>query len=194
MKIALWKCLLSAALAANVLVPGVASAQPAEPGDANDKGTQWWKGAFEAQGMTLDFVVVFRPTSDPGRFTATIDIPVQGAKDVALSDVVLDADQLGFVIPPPPGAPATVTAIFELQRDKDGCAANGTLKQSGFTFAVRMERITEDLARAVGPQRPQTPKPPFPYEAREVTYENPVDHTRLTNRGTTACGISRPRR
>ncbi len=161
------------------LMLGLPSLLHAQATASTDREPQWWKGSFEAQGMTLDFVVAFRPTSDSDGYTATIDIPVQGAKNLALSEVVLTPERLGFAIPPPPGAPAIAKAVFELRREEDGRTANGTLQQSGFTFAVRMERVTEEEARAVGPPRPQTPKPPFPYEAREVTYQNPVDDTRL---------------
>jgi hypothetical protein len=140
---------------------------------------QWWKGSFEVGGAKTDFVVVFRAAGQAGQYAATIDIPVQGAKDLALTDVVLTATELRFALPPPPGAAATAKAVFELKRDADGKAASGTLKQHGLTLPTHMERVTEDEARAVGPPRPQTPKPPFPYTQREVTYENPVDQTKL---------------
>jgi pimeloyl-ACP methyl ester carboxylesterase len=153
---------------------GAQAPQKSEP----ERETQWWKGSIAAQAAAIDFVVVFRP-DDAGGYAATIDIPVQGAKDLALTEVVLSATTLRFVLPPPPGAPAMAQAVFELQRDAGGKTATGQLKQHGMTIPVRMEQITADQAKAVGPPRPQTPKPPFPYVQREVSYENPVDGMQL---------------
>ncbi len=168
--------------------PAMVLAQPPQASETPDREAQWWKGTFEAQGMAIDFVVVFRPVADAGRYTATIDVPVQGARGLALDDVVLDVTQLRFTLPPPPGAPPAAKAVFDLRREKNGRTATGTLKQHGLTLTARMERITEDEAQAVGPPRPQTPKPPFPYETRDVTYDNPVDHTKLAGTLTIPAG------
>lgn len=146
--------------------------QPATQAAGREK--QWWKGRITIPMMPLDVVVVFTPKGD-AEWTATIDIPMQGADDLALTDVVLDARQLRFRIPPP------ADALFELDRDKDA-TASGSMRQHGMTFPVAMERITESEAAAVGPERPQTPKPPFPYATREVTYKN--DKAGVTLAGT----------
>ena len=135
--------------------------------------TQWWKGVCDTPGVALDFVVVFKPAAERGQYTATIDIPVQMAKGLPLIDVVLSDTDLRFTIAPPAGA------VFELKRAADDKTATGELKQHGMTFPVRMQRITEEEAKSVGPPRPQTPKPPFPYTQRDVTYENPKDGTKL---------------
>ena len=98
---------------------------------------------------------------------AKIDIPVQGALGLDLQDVTLTATELRFTIGPP------ANAVFSAQRAADGKTASGSLNQNGMTFPLSMERVTEDEARRVGPPRPQTPQPPFPYTQREVTYKNP---------------------
>jgi len=169
-----------ASVALALSAPRIGLAQP-------DREVQWWKGTFETQGVTIDFVVVFRPTADAGGYTATIDIPAQGAKDLALTDVSLAAAEIRFALTPP-NAPPSARAVFELKRGADGTTATGNLKQYGMTFPTRMEHITEDEAKAVGPLRPQTPEPPFPYTQREVTYENPVDHTKLAGTLTVPVG------
>lgn len=150
------------------LLLALPAAAPADPSE-----TEWWKGVAEVPGSPLDFVVVFRPAGEDGQYTATIDIPVQGAKGLALTDVVLSATELRFTIPAPAGA------VFETKRDEGGKTATGKLKQHGMTFPVHLQRSTEDEAKTVGPPRPQTPKPPFPYTARDVTYDNPIDKTKL---------------
>jgi len=159
------RCIGALVLAAAAASPAQAAGQPGE--------VQWWKGIAEVPGMPLDFVVVFRPEAELGSYRATIDIPIQGAKEGPLVDVVLTAEEIRFTIPPP------ANAVFVLKRSEDGRTGQGELRQMGMTFPVRMERITEQEAQSVGPPRPQTPRPPFPYSQREVGYENPVDQTQL---------------
>lgn len=149
----------------------LAHGQPAE--------VQWWKGTIEAPGQVLDFAVKFVPEAGGIGGHGTIDIPVQSARGLALTAIELTTDVLRFTLPPPAGAPAARAAVFELKRSADGKTATGDMKQSGLTMPVHMERTTEAGAQAVGPARPQTPKPPFPYVVREVTYENPTDNTKL---------------
>jgi pimeloyl-ACP methyl ester carboxylesterase len=150
--------------------PAGPAGQPDTPAQKSE--TQWWKGTCDLSVMSLDFVVVFQP-ADGGNYTATISIPAQGAKDLALTDVTLTAEDIAFTLPPP------AAAVFTAKRSPDGKTGTGELNQHGMTFPLQMERMTEELAKAVGPPRPQTPQPPFPYAQRDVTYENTKDGTKL---------------
>ncbi|MEW6250438.1 MAG: alpha/beta fold hydrolase [Planctomycetota bacterium] len=169
------------ACAASLILASAAAAQQSRPASNAAPATatapvdlpQWWTGRVELPGMPLDFLVVFRPGPAGGPPKATMDIPMQGAKDLALTDVALGAEQITFTIPPPAGA------VFSVEPTDGGRAAVGTLAQRGMTFTVNMQRVTENEARAFGPPRPQTPKPPFPYTARDVTYDNPKDGAKL---------------
>ncbi len=161
-----------AVLAGVIVLASVAVAQPAPASQTAGREKQWWKGRVTVPMMPLDVVVVFTPKGDAD-WTATIDIPLQGADDLPLSDVALAEKQLRFRIPPP------ADALFELERDKDAPTASGTMAQRGMTFPVTLERITEAEAAGVGPERPQTPKPPFPYGTRDVTYKNDKDGVTL---------------
>ncbi|MEE8170873.1 MAG: alpha/beta fold hydrolase, partial [Phycisphaerae bacterium] len=82
----------------------------------------------------------------------------------------------------PLGAP--FDAPFAATIDEDG-VASGKVDQMGQEFPFRMERVSAEEARAVGPERPQTPRPPFPYDIRDVGYENTTDGTRLAGTLTT---------
>lgn len=115
------------------------------------------------------FYVVFEPMGD-GEHGAVINIPPQGVEDWPLTEVEYTADKLKFTMP-------QVGAVF--QADRDGSKASGTFKQRGLTIPFELAKTTADAVRSAGPQRPQTPAPPFPYTQREVTYENPVDGTKL---------------
>lgn len=159
-----------------------APAQNARQAARGNREAQWWKGVVTLPRAKLDLVVVFRPAVAAGEYTATIDIPVQGAKDLELVDVALTATDLRFTIPPP------ANAVFGAKRSEDGKTATGELQQHGMTFPLKMERITEEQAGTVGPERPQTPKPPFPYQQREVGYDNPKDGTKLAGTLTLPAG------
>lgn len=152
-----------------LLVGGVLAA----PGVAEEKKTkEWWKGVVDVPGMKLDIVVAFEPGEAAGQYTARITIPVQAFLDQPLVDVTYTDAELKFTI-------AQAGAVFEAARAPDGRTAKGVLKQVGMEFPLTMERITEAEAAEVGPPRPQTPKPPFPYTVSDVTYENPADGTQL---------------
>ena len=70
------------------------------------------------------------------------------------------------------------TAVFKLQRSNAG-VASGTMEQHGMTFSVSMEITTKEGTGDLLPPRPQTPVPPFPYEAKDVHYVNTADNTNL---------------
>lgn len=57
---------------------------------------------------------------------------------------------------------------FEGALSADGTTLSGTLTQGGAAIPVTFERGVFAPAR-----RPQTPRPPFPYTAHEVAYDNP---------------------
>lgn len=104
-------------------------------------------------------------------FKGTMDIPVQGLAGGQLDDLVVSGTELSFTLKPP-GAPEQAWAKFAFKVSEDGQTAEGELTQSGQRLPVSMTLLRAGEEAEVGPNRPQTPKPPFPYEAREVTYRN----------------------
>ncbi|MBL8760023.1 MAG: alpha/beta fold hydrolase, partial [Phycisphaerae bacterium] len=131
-----------------------------------------WAGAITLPGgITLDFSVNLAKDS------GTISIPAQGANDLPLSDVSTAPDQLKFVLRPA-GAPEVAWARFELKVAADGNSAEGVLRQNGGEFPVKVAKLAPGEAPK-GPARPQEPKPPFPYEVEDVTFENKAAGIRL---------------
>lgn len=65
-----------------------------------------WEGAIQIQGIELSIQVEF--TSEGEEFSATIDIPQQGAKDLALKNVSFEASRVHFELDAGPGL-----AVFE---------------------------------------------------------------------------------
>lgn len=131
--------------------------------------SQRWKGAIELPGVVLDFSIHL---SEKG---GTISIPLQGVKDHPLDDAAVDGRTLKFLLIPP-GVPEEAWARFEATIDDDGRAAQGTLRQAGHSFPLRMTRLADDEADP-GLNRPQHPRPPFPYGEREVVFTNKADGT-----------------
>ncbi len=129
-----------------------------------------WKGALITPSGELEFFVTFTPDGDG--HTATVSIPAQGATDLAVTDVVYTAEEIRFTLAaaPPSGA------HWVGKPDGDFQTAEGEFKQGAATLPFKMERVEEEAA---GATRPQHPRPPFPYDAREVTYTNPIDNNTL---------------
>lgn len=158
--------------------PSAPPAAPAQPG-ASVQGEQRWRGAITLpNGMKLDFGVTLSAGAEGKPASGTMDIPMQGVSKAALSDVVVGADQLKFTLAMP-GVPPAMHAVIEVRPAADGKTAAGQLSQGGVNAPVTMELIPPGASADIGPKRPQDPKPPFPYAAREVTYANAADGTKL---------------
>ena len=112
-----------------------------------------WHGEMQLNSLKLNLVLHL-----DGDSVCTVDSPDQGAKGIAGTVKELTAEKVDVQFPM---LMAAYTA--ELKEGK----LVGTFKQRGFTVPLTLE--PGDLVR----QRPQTPKPPFPYETHEVTIPVP---------------------
>ena len=130
-------------------------AQAAEPAAAGGH----WEGEINLpQNQVLQLKVDLEETS--GAWKGTVDIPSQGAKGLPLEQIAVQGSKVRFVIAGVPGAPTF-----------DGVLENGEIRgaftQGGGSTTFRLGRQAIEL-----PRRPQEPKPPFPYTAKEVTYKD----------------------
>ncbi len=125
-----------------------------------------WEGAIELPGTPLTVLVDLRFAD--GAWQGTTDIPLQGAKGLALTSIRAAGDSLSFVIDKIPGAPTFRGVI-------SGDAVAGQFTQGGQSFPFHLGR--EKMA---GPKRPQEPRPPFPYLVEEVGFENGDVHLAAT--------------
>jgi len=129
---------------------------------------QLWEGVIELnQGLELEMTLrVFR--GDDGQIAGAVDIPAQGFKDVAISDLEFGDGAMTFRLPFP-GMQEELIPSFELQLSDDKQSASGTMAQAGQEFPVTFElRSQESITAAEIARRPQTPRPPFPYRQEEV--------------------------
>ena len=145
----------------------------AAPATAGSGATQSeevrWRGALAG----IEFIVTFTPAEDGSGHTATIDIPAQGLSGGLLTDVLYNNTEIAFTLPiaPPNGA------TWRATREASATTAEGELEQGANVVPFIMELVP--TGEDVGPDRPQTPEPPFPYNEREVIYTNDAEDTRL---------------
>jgi fermentation-respiration switch protein FrsA (DUF1100 family) len=138
--------------------------KPEEPKSAPSSGNQGiegiWLGTLKVAGMELR--VVFKVSKDTeGKLTATLDSPDQGAKDIPVEQVTFEKSRLRLDA-------KSINGVFEGDLKEDKSAIEGQWKQNGVSAPLVLQR-TDKVPELV---RPQEPKPPYPYDEKEVVYEN----------------------
>lgn len=148
-------------------------AQPAPAEAPVSAGPETWVGAVELPGLKLHFVARLSPPPDPkapkAAWSGRLDIPAQSVKDFALKEVRVAEGALDFVLAPP-GAAENQWAVFSFERSAGAGEARGELSQAGQTYPAAMRRLAPGEQADVTPRRPQEPRPPFPYAAREAAF------------------------
>jgi fermentation-respiration switch protein FrsA (DUF1100 family) len=99
--------------------------------------------------------------STDGKLTATLDSPDQGAKDIPVEEVVFQNGHLRLDA-------KSINGVFEGDMKEDNSTIEGQWSQGGVTIPLTLQR-TDKVPEA---PRPQEPKPPYPYDEKEVVYEN----------------------
>ncbi len=107
----------------------------------------------------------------PEGFVGVLDIPGQAAQGLPLK-VVEQAEKLVLSLD-------EVDAHWTIGQDGRG-AFTCAFRQREVDIGCEVRQLTDpEVTAALTPKRPQTPSPPFPYEAREVSYENVGGGVRL---------------
>lgn len=135
-----------------LLMAGFANAQTTIAGT--------WQGKLTLPGSSLRVVVHIK--NENGNYTATLDSPDQGAKGIPVNNLSLQGDSLYFALP---AANAKYSGLVT-----SDTTINGEWFQ-GRSLPLNLTKQNEGQAIAEL-KRPQTPTPPFPYESREVIYDN----------------------
>jgi len=139
------------------------SVRPQEPKlvidrDIAEKITGQWSGALSSLGKKIRIVFHIQLTEDG--YKTTMDSPDQGAIGLPVASTGFD------------GSKVTLTAsnfgiVYEGEYKTDSIV--GALKQGGMTTPITLKKTTEEIKPA---NRPQEPKPPFPYRSEDMTFEN----------------------
>lgn len=125
----------------------------------NDQIAGSWQGVLNAGGTELRLVFNISVTEEAS-FEATMDSPDQGAMDIPLGQVNLTGDSIRIEAP--------IVKSFYVGTWVSVSHMEGQWHQSGRSFKLDLEK----QAKAIELNRPQEPRPPFPYREEEVLFEN----------------------
>jgi uncharacterized protein len=118
-----------------------------------------WLGKISTNGIDLRLVFNLK-LNDKDSLIATADSPDQGAKNIPLGRVILEDKKLTIKAP---------ILMGEYNGSITGDSTiDGTWAQRGVTFTLNLKK----LKTAFTVNRPQEPKPPFPYTAEDVSFTN----------------------
>lgn len=147
------------ALVACVLLVAYVAPAKAEDKPAPDiAGT--WQGTLDLTVAKLRLVLEFKK-KEGGGFTGTMDSPDQGAFDIPIDEVTVEEKTVKFTL-------KMLGGSYEGKLSNDGKQIDGKWKQGGLSLAL----VLKPGEKVAPPKRPQEPKPPFPYRAEEVSFEN----------------------
>ncbi len=93
-----------------------------------------WEGVIEIKSMELGIIIDFFKNEE-STLTGNIDIPMQGAKDMALSNIEIEGNALSFDFPGAPGK-----ASFKGNLSEDGNTISGDFTQFGKAYIFKLER------------------------------------------------------
>jgi dienelactone hydrolase len=145
-----------------------AKAKPAADAGATATPTrEVWSATLILVNELRDLVITFERTGDA--WTASMLVPSVTKKTLPLSDVHLEPERIAFTLEKP-GLPETAWEHYELTRAKDAGEASGMLSGA---VVIEMARLGAGEAPHSVVRRPQTPQPPFPYQARDVVVDAP---------------------
>lgn len=130
------------------------------------KFTGNWSGKPELPAATLE--IIFKiSTDETGRLISTMDVPAQGAKDLAVTETSVNGDSLKLSV-------GMIMGKFEGKLISD-TIVEGMWTQRGARLPLTLKKVAVVTAQ----KRPQTPKEPFPYGTEEVDYVNPASGLKL---------------
>jgi pimeloyl-ACP methyl ester carboxylesterase len=115
-----------------------------------------WSGTLGGK-LRLVFHVINTATG----LRASIDSIDQGANGIPVATVTRNGSSIRFDV-------AIVGASYVATISKDLDEMSGTWSQNGADGPLMLHRVKN--AAELEPRRPQQPKPPFPYDVRDVTF------------------------
>ena len=125
----------------------------------------YWKGQIKLGKQELEMAFDIK-AADNG-FSATLDVPAQGASDIPVDETVFQDNHLQMTMS---AMGASYSGML-----KDG-VIEGKFKQRGMTFTLNLEKGSKESQQV----RPQDPRPPFDYRIKEVNFVNEKEGNTLT--------------
>ncbi|MCX6231576.1 MAG: alpha/beta hydrolase [Bacteroidetes bacterium] len=126
-----------------------------------------WMGNIEFQGRKL--AIVFRIINfEKDSVTAFMDSPDQGAKDIKVSRVTIKEDSVYIRVK---SLGVSINGILNM---KDS-TISGQFRQSIFKCPLTLKKTDVISER----KRPQLPKQPYPYQTKDISFNNTTDNVEL---------------
>lgn len=123
-----------------------------------------WTGKL-ALPNSLELTIVFNLSkNDSGIYSSTLDSPDQGAMGIATESTSIDADSILIKIPVVQGYYTGKIFYNEMK-----------ITDKWFQGGMGLDLMLNKVDKLAGPNRPQEPKEPFPYNSEEVLFENETD-------------------
>lgn len=122
-----------------------------------------WTGSLKVQGMELP--LVFNFVKSATGYTATMDSPKQGAKDIPVDIVNFNDKKLVVEV--------RAIAIKYTGEWKSEAEIDGTFQQGAFSSPMTLKRGVVQIIK------PQEPTKPFPYYTEDVSFINAKENIAL---------------
>lgn len=128
-----------------------------------------WEGSIKPGpiGLKLQFTLTAGPDGKLVGHMVSLD-QGDGTGQVPVKEATLDGDKLTLTLP-------AIKATFTGTVAADGKAIRGNWKQPGGTLSLTLAKPDKPSTR----RRPQSPKPPYPYQSETVTFTNPAGGHKL---------------
>ena len=125
-----------------------------------------WLSTLEVSGMKLRIVLKVEKSGDG--YTAKLDSPDQGAKDLPIDTIKLDGNKVTFA-----ATKFSIGYVGSVNEKYD--EINGIFEQGVVSEPLVFKRVEA----APKLNRPQEPVKPYPYDEENVSYRNTVDNIKL---------------
>lgn len=126
-----------------------------------------WFGTLDAGAAKLRLALHIEKGAD-GALSGKMDSIDQGANGIPLSAVTAQEKAFSFTIP-------AIGGSYKGTLNAAGDGIDGTWSQGAGSLPLSFKRTAE----AVDTSKPQDPKKPYPYDEREVTFENSAQGNKL---------------
>ena len=143
----------------------LASSVPVASSEPNLEGN--WNGVIEVAGSEIPVVFQFE-NAGAGKLTGIMLSPSQTDAKIPLTAVSLFDRKVNIAVD-------IVGGSYEGKMSARGDTIHGEWTQGGFTTELELEHSDEAFAY----DRPQTPKPPFPYRSEKVRFPNSLGRIEL---------------
>ena len=124
-----------------------------------------WAGVIMLGTQKLNIGFKVKASTD-GKYTGTMDVPAQGAKNIPVEITKNDGDSLCI----------SITALRATYKGRKASSESieGRFTQNGMPFPMNMKPGKVEL------KRPKTPEPPYPYATEEVVFKNEAEGATLS--------------